>query len=168
MSKRALSDEGGCSPKTKRAAKETKPLDPKKFGGKTEEEVCQMLLPDHLAPSLDIIFVSRVASERHRKGEGVGGWYINEYGISQRQYILSFFQHYANTLSTGSTYRWVSTPASTQLTSGITTATPTTTSVSHFQVVFWKGTDIQPSLKIIWAKPFEFFSLCFNEKHYHQ
>ena len=83
MSKRALSDEGGCSPKTKRAAKETKPLDPKKFGGKTEEEVCQMLLPDHLAPSLDIIFVSRVASERHRKGEGVG-WYINEYGISQQ------------------------------------------------------------------------------------
>ena len=57
MSKRALSDGEGGSPKKKRAAKEPKPLDPKKFGGKTEEEVCQMLLPDHLAPGLDIIFV---------------------------------------------------------------------------------------------------------------
>ena len=56
MSKRALLDDGeGNSPKKK---KEAKPLDPKKFGGKTEEEVCQMLLPDHLAPGLDIIFVS--------------------------------------------------------------------------------------------------------------
>ena len=48
----------GVSPRKKRTAKEVKPLDPKKFGGKTEEEVCQMLLPDHLASGLDIIFVS--------------------------------------------------------------------------------------------------------------
>ena len=58
MSKRPLADEEANSPKKKRAAKDPKPLDPKKFGGKTEEEVCQMLLPDHLAPGLDIIFVS--------------------------------------------------------------------------------------------------------------
>ena len=49
--------EGG-SPRKKRTTKDVKPLDAKKFGGKTEEEVCQMLLPDHLAPGLDIIFVS--------------------------------------------------------------------------------------------------------------
>ena len=47
------------SSKKKRTSKDVKPLDPKKFGGKTEEEVCQMLLPDHLAPGLDIVFVSR-------------------------------------------------------------------------------------------------------------
>ena len=50
--------ESGSSPKKARTTKEPKPLDPKKFGGKTEEEVCQMLLPDHMEPGLDIIFVS--------------------------------------------------------------------------------------------------------------
>ena len=62
MSKRPSteSDGGdGSDAKKRRTAKELKPLDPKKFGGKTEEEVCQMLLPDHLEPGLDIIFVSR-------------------------------------------------------------------------------------------------------------
>ena len=66
MSKRALEGEDGSSPKKKRAVKETKPLDPKKFGGKTEEEVCQMLLPDHLALNLDIIFVSCEEGQSYR------------------------------------------------------------------------------------------------------
>ena len=63
--KRSLVNEGegeggsGGSPKKNRTSKEAKPLDPKKFGGKTEEEVCQMLLPDHMASGLDIIFVSQ-------------------------------------------------------------------------------------------------------------
>lgn len=63
--KRSLPNEGegkggsGGSPKKSRTSKEAKPLDPKKFGGKTEEEICQMLLPDHMAPGLDIIFVSQ-------------------------------------------------------------------------------------------------------------
>lgn len=38
--------------------KKQKTLDPKKFGGMTEEEVCKLLLPDHMKPGLDIIFVS--------------------------------------------------------------------------------------------------------------
>ena len=38
--------------------KKQKMLDPKKFGGMTEEEVCKLLLPDHMKPGLDIIFVS--------------------------------------------------------------------------------------------------------------
>ena len=29
-----------------------------KFGGMSEEEVCKLLLPDHLRPGLDIVFVS--------------------------------------------------------------------------------------------------------------
>lgn len=64
MPKRSLHDQRDAdessSLKKKRPTKEAKPLDPKKFGGKTEEEVCQMLLPDHLAPGLDIIFVSQI------------------------------------------------------------------------------------------------------------
>lgn len=39
-----------------RAQKKHKPL-PGKFGGMTEEEVCKLLLPDHMKPGLDIIFV---------------------------------------------------------------------------------------------------------------
>ncbi len=38
------------------AVKKSKPLD-SKFGGMTEEEVCKLLLPDHMRPGLDIIFV---------------------------------------------------------------------------------------------------------------
>ena len=38
--------------------KSTEPLDEKKFGGLTEEEVCKRVLPDHMKPGLDIIFVS--------------------------------------------------------------------------------------------------------------
>ena len=38
--------------------KTTEPLDQKKFGGLTEEEVCKRVLPDHMKPDLDILFVS--------------------------------------------------------------------------------------------------------------
>lgn len=42
------------APKKKKQPK--KPLD-SRFGGKTEEEIMQLLLPDHLKPDLDIVFV---------------------------------------------------------------------------------------------------------------
>lgn len=56
LSREALS----ASEEAKSAAKKLKSekFDPKKFGGMTEEEVCQLQLPDHVAPGLDIIFVS--------------------------------------------------------------------------------------------------------------
>ena len=38
--------------------KKTNSHDPQKFGGMSEEEVCKLQLPDHVAPGLDIIFVS--------------------------------------------------------------------------------------------------------------
>ena len=38
--------------------KSSEPLDAKKFGGMTEEEVCKRELPDHMKPGLDVIFVS--------------------------------------------------------------------------------------------------------------
>ncbi len=50
--------EGSAQPKSK---KKFKPLDPKKFGGMTEEEVCKLVLPDHMKPDMDIIFVSCIA-----------------------------------------------------------------------------------------------------------
>ena len=37
-------------------SKPKKPLD-SRFGGKTEEEIMQLFLPDHLRPGLDIVFV---------------------------------------------------------------------------------------------------------------
>ena len=40
-------------------AKKKKTLN-SKFGGKTEEEVMEMLLPDHLKSDLDVIFVGLV------------------------------------------------------------------------------------------------------------
>ncbi len=43
--------------KAKKAQKKNKPLPESKFGGMTEEEVCKLLLPDHMKPGLDIIFV---------------------------------------------------------------------------------------------------------------
>ena len=46
-----------CSPPKPKKVKPAKPLDPKKFGGMTEEEVCKLLLPDHMKPDMDIIFV---------------------------------------------------------------------------------------------------------------
>lgn len=49
--------EGEESAKGTPAQKKAKPLDAK-FGGMTEEEVCKLLLPDHMGPGLDIIFVS--------------------------------------------------------------------------------------------------------------
>lgn len=52
-------DEGAPSgaPNSKKKAKKQKTLDPKKFGGMSEEEVMKLTLPDHLKPNLDIIFV---------------------------------------------------------------------------------------------------------------
>lgn len=50
-------DAEGTSKKSK--TKKPKVLDPKKFGGMSEEEVMKLTLPDHLKPNLDIIFVSR-------------------------------------------------------------------------------------------------------------
>lgn len=41
----------------KKPKKPKKPLDAR-FGGKTEEEVMALFLPDHLKPNLDIVFVS--------------------------------------------------------------------------------------------------------------
>lgn len=45
--------------KKKTAEKKSKPLNAK-FGGMTEEEVCKKLLPDHMGPGLDIIFVRHI------------------------------------------------------------------------------------------------------------
>lgn len=44
---------------SKKKPKKPKTLDPKKFGGMSEEEVMKLTLPDHLKPNLDIIFVRR-------------------------------------------------------------------------------------------------------------
>ena len=46
----------------KAAEKKHKPLPESKFGGMTEEEVCKLLLPDHMRPGLDIIFVRQSTS----------------------------------------------------------------------------------------------------------
>ena len=59
-SKRAAEQgESGNASKSSPSKKKPKPLEQvSKFGGMTEEEVCKMLLPDHLKPGLDIVFVS--------------------------------------------------------------------------------------------------------------
>lgn len=56
LSREALS----ASEEAKSAAKKKKSddFDPHKFGGMTEEEVRKLQLPDHVAPGLDIVFVS--------------------------------------------------------------------------------------------------------------
>lgn len=45
--------------KVKEGPKQKKPKKPldSRFGGKTEEEIMELLLPDHLKPNLDIVFV---------------------------------------------------------------------------------------------------------------
>lgn len=54
----ASNEDPGSSQKVKAAQKKHKPALPEsKFGGMTEEEVCKLLLPDHMKPGLDIIFV---------------------------------------------------------------------------------------------------------------
>lgn len=46
--------------------KKHKPLPESKFGGMTEEEVCKLLLPDHMKPGLDVIFVRvKFSDENH-------------------------------------------------------------------------------------------------------
>lgn len=51
-----------CSPPKPKKVKPAKPLDSKKFGGMTEEEVCKLLLPDHMKPDMDIIFVRKLCA----------------------------------------------------------------------------------------------------------
>lgn len=53
----ASTEDGPTPSKKSKAPKKVKQLDPKKFGGMTEEEVMKLTLPDHLKPNLDIIFV---------------------------------------------------------------------------------------------------------------
>ena len=54
-----VQEESGKGSKSSPSKKKPKPLEQvSKFGGMTEEEVCKMLLPDHLKPGLDVVFVS--------------------------------------------------------------------------------------------------------------
>lgn len=48
----SVSEDGGTPKKKKKA------LD-SRFGGMTEEQIMEMLLPDHLKPGLEIVFVSK-------------------------------------------------------------------------------------------------------------
>lgn len=54
-------EDGAGGPSDEGAAEESSPSKKKaldsKFGGMTEEQVMELLLPDHLAKDLDIIFV---------------------------------------------------------------------------------------------------------------
>ena len=52
-----ISENNEGTPSSKKKSKKPKTLDPKKFGGMSEEEVMKLTLPDHLKPNLDIIFV---------------------------------------------------------------------------------------------------------------
>ena len=53
----AEKDLGSINEETSPSTKKSKKLD-SRFGGMTEEEVAKLLLPDHMRPGLDIIFVS--------------------------------------------------------------------------------------------------------------
>ena len=57
----AAAEDGVGGPSDEGGAKESGPSKKKaldsKFGGMTEEQVMELLLPDHLAQGLDIIFV---------------------------------------------------------------------------------------------------------------
>ena len=53
----AKEDLGSLDEETSPSTKKSKKLD-SRFGGMTEEEVAKLLLPDHMRPGLDIIFVS--------------------------------------------------------------------------------------------------------------
>ena len=53
----AEKDLGSLDEETSPSMKKSKKLD-SRFGGMTEEEVAKLLLPDHMRPGLDIIFVS--------------------------------------------------------------------------------------------------------------
>ena len=59
-----LAEENGSPIKAKKVTKKNKSLPESKFGGMTEEEVCKLLLPDHMKPGLDIIFVCVHGSQR--------------------------------------------------------------------------------------------------------
>ena len=53
----AEKDLGSLNEATSPSIKKSQKLD-SRFGGMTEEEVAKLLLPDHMRPGLDIIFVS--------------------------------------------------------------------------------------------------------------
>lgn len=55
----STSEASSSKDEAKKASKKHKPLPESKFGGMTEEEVCKLLLPDHMKSGLDIIFVSK-------------------------------------------------------------------------------------------------------------
>ena len=64
VSLESLATEGDLAPsdvKVKKKKKPPKPLPQSKFGGMTEEEVCKLLLPDHMKAGLDIIFVTIIS-----------------------------------------------------------------------------------------------------------
>lgn len=68
VSLEALAAEADGSPKgITKSPKKNKPLPEKKFGGMTEEEVCKLLLPDHMKAGLDIIFVSIACFQSNMK-----------------------------------------------------------------------------------------------------
>lgn len=60
LAEQGMTTNGACTPKKKKStSKEERLRTPdKKLGGLTEEDVQKLLLPDHLADHLDIIFVS--------------------------------------------------------------------------------------------------------------
>lgn len=59
LSREALSTSEQAKSSIKK--KKSEPLDAKKFGGMTEDEVCKLQLPDHVEPGLDVIFVRECA-----------------------------------------------------------------------------------------------------------
>ena len=54
--KRKLEEKGKGVEESSKKKKPKKTLD-SRFGGRTEEEIMQLLLPDHLQADLDIVFV---------------------------------------------------------------------------------------------------------------
>lgn len=105
--------------------KSSEPLDEKKFGGMTEEEVCKRELPDHMTPGLDIIFV------RFRITGVCKSSLKNSMMCSVLHFALSQFRSLSLLPSLPLSFpRLVSTLDSTPPTLVITTATKTTTSVS--------------------------------------
>ena len=79
-SKRAAEqEESGKGSKSSPSKKKPRPLEQvSKFGGMTEEEVCKMLLPDHLKPGLDIVFVSIALCFIPLLLESISKWAGNE------------------------------------------------------------------------------------------
>lgn len=77
----------------KKGPKKHKPLPESKFGGMTEEEVCKLVLPDHMKPGLDIIFVSRLSIFIFFKLELSS---CQQIGINPGLYSAYLGHHYCN------------------------------------------------------------------------